>query len=384
VSTEEWARQWDVVVVGGRLAGAVTAHALAPWARDVLVVERTRPEMFWPQQLSWDRPVNLLWADLGLIDTVLACGAPRLRGITRRVLGVSVGGQFPVDDEHSYRMSVARDVLDPALADRAAKHPNVRVLRPARVVEPVLAGPRVTGVRIVHEGVTAEVPATLVVFADGRRSQAPGWLGAVEYASIPSPWTTLISYRTELPLPHDHIYYARTPGSLLTVIPTGPNQWCVGTILHEELIARQGVAAARLHEQTAVEDPVLGPALAVGRRASRVGGAGRLRMYRRPMTGPGWCLVGDSGLHLDPMSAMGCRAALVTAKLLRDRVAELGRVSRDPADYAALTRRRDALLDREWASTRQGIGVEEGRSAARGLDADAALLETTQRGMLGA
>ena len=75
------------------------------------------------------------------------------------------------------------------------------------------------------------------------------------------------------------------------------------------------------------------------------------------MTGPGWCLVGDSGFHLDPLTAHGTHAVLATVRLLRDRVADLGGISADPADYADLGARRDALLHREWDLTRRVIGV---------------------------
>jgi flavin-dependent dehydrogenase len=378
---------WDVVVVGARLAGAVTAHALAPYAERVLLVERRLPEAFWPQQVTWDRPDNLVWAALGLTGTVLGCGAPQLRGHTRRTLGVSVEYSYPTDDEHCYRMSVSREVLDPALAARAAQHPNVRVLRPARVTGAVQAGGRVTGVRLEHRGERAEVSATLVVFADGRRSRHADPIGAAPYDVVPSPWTALLSYHRDLPLPPDHTWYDRRPGSMLITTPTGPGQWCVAAALHADLIAAHGRSPVQLYHETVAADPVVGPAVAAGTAASRVGGAGRLRLHRRPMTGPGWCLVGDSGFHLDPMSALGTRAALTTARLLRDRVADLGRISADPRDYADLTARRDAALGPAWDATRRIIAVyqpgPEALERARRLAVDDAAREEQLRAQFG-
>jgi hypothetical protein len=40
------------------------------------VVDASRPTALWPQQSTWDREGNLAWAELGLLETVLACGAP--------------------------------------------------------------------------------------------------------------------------------------------------------------------------------------------------------------------------------------------------------------------------------------------------------------------
>lgn len=378
---------WDLVVVGGRLAGALTAHALAPYAGRVLLVDRSTTTSFWPQQVTWDRPGNLLWEDLGLTDTVLSCGAPKLFGHTRRTLGVSVEYRYPDDDAHCYRMSVSREVLDPVLAERAAQAENVRLLQPARVTGPVLDHGRVTGVRLLHNGVQSEVSATLVVFADGRVSANAEVVGAHCYRSVPSPWTALLSYYRGLPLPTDRIWFSRQSGSMLIVTPTGPDQWCVATGLHRDLIARHGLHPALVYRKVVAADPVIGPAVVEGEATSRVGGAGRLRMYRRPMSGPGWCLVGDSGFHLDPMSALGAYAVLSTVRLLRDRVADLGRISGSAHHYADLTDLRDAALAREWDFTQQVIGVyrpgPEAVERARRLSEDPAAVQALLRTQMG-
>jgi glycine/D-amino acid oxidase-like deaminating enzyme len=47
------AGHWEVVVVGGRIAGASTAWALAPYAERILVVDASRPTALWPQQSTW-------------------------------------------------------------------------------------------------------------------------------------------------------------------------------------------------------------------------------------------------------------------------------------------------------------------------------------------
>jgi flavin-dependent dehydrogenase len=105
------------------------------------------------------------------------------------------------------------------------------------------------------------------------------------------------------------------------------------------------------------------------------------------MTGPGWCLVGDSGFHLDPMSALGAHAVLSTVRLLRDRVAGLGQVSAVPADYADLGARRDALLTREWDLAHRLISVYEPGAAvierARQLAEDADAVRAEMRTQMG-
>jgi flavin-dependent dehydrogenase len=375
------------VVVGARLAGAVTAHLLAPYARRVLLVDRTGPGTFWPQQVTWDRPDNLLWADFGLTDTVLACDAPKLRGHTRRTLGIDVEYRYPDVDEHCYRMSVAREVLDPALAARAARHENVRLLRPARVTGPILEGRRVTGVRLRWRGRDLEVPATLVVFADGRTSHNPDLIGAKPYRSVASPWTALLSYHGGLGLPPDRTWYSRQAGSMLIATPTGRDEWCVAAAMHRDLIARHGVHPTVLYRRLADADPVIGPTLAGGTALTRVGGGARLRLHRRPMTGPGWCLVGDSGFHLDPMTALGTRAVLTTARILRDRYADVGRITGSQHEHADLGRLRDAALANAWDFTEQVIRVyrpgPEAVERARALATDQEAVHALLRAQMG-
>jgi 2-polyprenyl-6-methoxyphenol hydroxylase-like FAD-dependent oxidoreductase len=381
------AQRWDLVVVGARIAGALTAHALAPYARSVLLLDRSGSDAYWPQQLSWDRPDNLIWHELGLTDTVLACGAPRLRGHTRWTLDVAVDCQYPADDEHCYRMSVPREVLDPALAACAAGRPNVTLLRRAKVTDVIRDGGRVTGVRFGHQGTTHEVRCELVVFADGRTSRGADRVGAVPYLTKPSPWTGLLSYYRDLPLPEDRIHYSRQPGSMLIVTPCGPSLWCVATGLHQALIAQRGEHPALTYARTAHADPVIGPALVAGRRITPIGGAGKLRMHRRPMSGPGWCLAGDAGYHLDPMSALGARAVLTTVKLLRDRVADIGQIATSPDAYRGLTVQRDTLLAAEWDFTERILDSYAPDAAAteraRRLAANPGAIETDLRARMG-
>ncbi|MBO4206248.1 FAD-dependent oxidoreductase [Micromonospora echinofusca] len=342
---------WDVVVVGGRIAGASTAWALAPYAERILVVDASRATAFWPQQSTWDRTGNLAWAELDLLDTVLACGAPRTYGDTQRIGDEVVERVYPLEDGYSYRMSVAREVLDPALLAAAQSRGNVTVWRPAQVRDVTTDAGRVRGVTVRHAGVDREVTCDLLVLADGRLSRNVQRVGATAYQVIESPWFALLAYYENLPLPTDRSYFSLQDRSVLICTPCGDKQWCIALDLHQSLIDATGRHPARSYDRMVRDDPHLGPAVAAGRRTTTVGGAGRMRMLRRPMSGPGWCLVGDAGYHLDPVTAQGTRAALVTARILRDRIAAAGRIA--GADLTGLTAERDAALAEDWAYTAQ-------------------------------
>lgn len=345
------AGHWDIVVVGGRIAGASTAWALAPYAERILVVDASRPTTFWPQQSTWDREGNLAWAELGLLETVLACGAPRTYGDTQRVGADVVERTYPREDDYSYRMSVPREVLDPALLAAARGRGGVTVLRPARVRDITVVGDRVCGVTVRHRCVDTRLTCDLLVLADGRLSRTVGLVGATAYRVLESPWFALLAYYEDLPLPTDRSYFSLQDRSVIICTPCGDRQWCIALDVHQSLIDAAGRHPAQMFTQMVGDDPHLGPAVAAGRRSTSIGGAGRMRMLRRPMSGPGWCLVGDAGYHLDPVTAQGTRAALVTARLLRDRIADAGRIA--GADLEGLTEQRDAALEADWEYTEQ-------------------------------
>lgn len=350
------AERFSVVVVGARIAGAAAARVLAPHVGDVLLLDRGGPAAFWPQAASWDRHTNLLWSELGLLDTVLGCGAPRITGHTFRTLDTEVVHDYPDDDEHCYRMGVAREDLDPALAAAAAAEGNVTLLRRAKVTGVLREGERAVGVTYLHGGTVHEVRCDLVVFADGRVSRNADRLGAQPYATLPSPWAALLYYCENVGLPAKRSYYSRQPGSVVVVVPTGPTTWCVSASVHQDLVRRSGRPAVRVFDDLVSGDALVGAAVRGGTRVSPVGGAGRLRLLRRPMAGPGWCLVGDCGYFLDPITALGTKAALASVRLLRDRVADAGTLT-SPTLHTGLTRRRDDLLDADWQRTVAAVGT---------------------------
>ncbi|HXP20381.1 MAG TPA: FAD-dependent monooxygenase [Streptosporangiaceae bacterium] len=350
------AGHWSVVVVGGRIAGATAAWALAPYAERVLVVDASQATSFWPQQATWDRSGNLLWADLGLLDAVLACGAPRTYGHAFRVGGDVTEHDYPQEDAHSFRMTVPREVLDPALLRAAQSRDNVTVARPAQVRGIVTGNGRVRGVTVRHRGADIAIGCDLLVLADGRLSRNADRLGALPYRVVPSPWVAMLAYFADLPLPSDRGYFSLTGNSVAIATPCGDRLWCVSTDMHQAMIDASGRHPAREFDRIIAEDPHLGPAVAAGRRVTSVGGAGKLRMMRRPMSGPGWCLVGDAGYHLDPVTACGTRSALTAARLLRDRVAEAGGIDGVALDRTALdglTGQRDAALEEDWTESEQ-------------------------------
>src|SRR6185369_8410286 len=66
----------------------------------------------------------------------------------------------------------------------------------------------------------------------------------------------------------------------------------------------------------------MGKRIRAGRRAERFRGTPDLPSYFRQPHGPGWALVGDAGLPLDPVTGQGIGYAFRDAELLADAVAD--------------------------------------------------------------
>ena len=64
----------------------------------------------------------------------------------------------------------------------------------------------------------------------------------------------------------------------------------------------------------------LGERIRAGRRAERFRGTPDLPSYLRQPYGPGWALVGDAGLLMDPVTGQGISHAFRDAELLADAI----------------------------------------------------------------
>src|SRR5262249_26873225 len=169
----------DVVVAGGRVAGASTALLLARAGARVALVERGSPERDTVSTHALMRAGVLQLARWGVLDRVVAAGTPPV-GHTAFVypdgerVPVSIRGTHGVEALYAPR----RTLLDPLLLG-LAEEAGVDVLRHTDVVGLTRApGGRVTGVAIRGGTGEARLSADLVVGADGLRSTVAGDVGA--------------------------------------------------------------------------------------------------------------------------------------------------------------------------------------------------------------
>src|SRR5262245_58003630 len=111
----------DVVVVGARAAGAATARLLASMGHDVVVVDRALfpSDTISTHQLARTGVVAL--SRWGLLDDVLASGAPAIRHVSFTALGESTTRVVKNKSGVDLLVAPRRYRLDTLLADAAAR-----------------------------------------------------------------------------------------------------------------------------------------------------------------------------------------------------------------------------------------------------------------------
>lgn len=348
----------DVVIVGGRCAGAALGAYLARDGASVVVLEAVA--LGTDQVLSTHtiHPAGMDVLDELGVGNAVRQGAPPARTL-----------RLHFDDAHLDVVPPdGRDECCPrrkrldGLLQGAAAAAGAQVRDRTRVIALVRENGRVAGVKAEHGGRTTDIRARWVVGADGRRSTVAKLCGADEYLGYDWPRGAYWAYWNAPAVWHSAQYpydvVLRFIGRARRLIfTTDYGQLLLGTMPPVEDARRWRTTnhtAAYLDDLR--RDPIFAPLVAEGTLASPVVGTVRERFYFRRAAGPGWALVGDAGHHKDPLIGWGIAEALAQAKQLA----------------AAIGTGREDALERYWrqrdvdALPRFRLGEERG--AAEGIN----------------
>jgi len=308
---------YDVIVVGGRAAGAATAMLLARGGLRVLVIEATRRGTDTLSTHALMRGGVLQLHRWGQLGAVTATGTPAIRATE-----FSYGGELETVDIRtadgvSALRAPRRTVLDPLLLD-AAQAAGAEIRSPAQVTALLTDRGRVRGIEGITRGTGTAFRATaaLTVGADGRNSmvaravnapfQRRGTVsGGLVYGYFPG-------------LPRDRYHWAYGSGVAAGVVPTAEGLACVwaGTSTGRFDTLRTTGLEATFRQLLAEADPRVAGSIAATVPAGPLRGFPGTPGYLRACAGPGWALVGDSGYFKDPITAHGLTDALRDAELL--------------------------------------------------------------------
>jgi flavin-dependent dehydrogenase len=311
----------DVVVVGGRVAGALTALRLAQRGVAVRLLEARH---FPSDTLSthFFRGDGLVRGldEVGVLEEVLASGAPPLRCQYDALDDGPARLEPPQDPGRvGFCLSVRRVTLD-AIVARRCQQAGVDVRTDTKVVDVVRDGGRVVGV-VDATGTTHR--ATAVVGADGRRSRMAGLLDAGDDERHPPARAMYYRYATGWQSP-DEVgpEFSLVGDELGYVFPSDGDLVCIAisiTLADHEL-GRTNAAdylERRLRSHPSLAGRVEGltwvGGVYVGLPAESV---------LRAAAGDGWALVGDAGTGQDPWAGMGMDTASRQAEVFAEAFAE--------------------------------------------------------------
>jgi flavin-dependent dehydrogenase len=295
---------YDVVIVGGRCAGAATGMVLARAGLRVLIIDRSAEgsDTLSGQMIKPDGVGRL--AALGVLPDLLASGCPPISGV-----------EFVVEDRPEARpatmpgalpaMAPRRTVLD-RLLQHHARHAGAHVRHRCtfRSWE--------AGVVTLDGG--RRVRARLLIGADGRRSATAAAVGAPHTHRGPGRSCAWYGYWDGAGL--TELRAELRNGVFAGAFPTHDDQ--VLAFVQLPVTAWRHRHGEPDYHAGLRRCPTVADALGGARRRGRVLGAKDLPTFFRQATGSGWVLVGDAAHHKDPFAARGIADALLGAQLLAD------------------------------------------------------------------
>jgi flavin-dependent dehydrogenase len=337
---------FDVVVVGGRVAGASTAMLLARAGARVALLDRASYGTDTVSTHGLMRGGVLQLVRWGLLDDMVAAGTPPIH---RTLFTYADGGA----DRIAIRASGGVDalyaprrlVLDRLLVD-AAVAAGAEVMHETSVTALLRDdNGRVGGVVATDRwGRTFELRGTITVGADGFRSTVADEAGAAYLRRGRAASAVLYRYYADIGTSDYEWAWAVGGGAGFT--PTNDGLTCVFvSATPARMRAQRHHGGERAFVALLAETaPDLAGRVRSATPDGRLHGWPGLPGFVRQSWGPGWALVGDAGYFKDPITMHGITDALRDAELLADALLEaLGGEVTETAPLARYQATRDRI-----------------------------------------
>ena len=337
---------YDVIIVGARIAGAATAALLAQQGARVLLLDRvTFPASTVSCPIFFGNSLQVL-ERIGVLREVEAIGAPKIRFYGTRTPDFDLVTRLPESHGFDYAYSIRRDVLDAVILDKVKTSPHITLREGFTVSGLVESDGRVVGVRGRQGGGAVEtLLANAVVGADGKRSFVARAVKAANYDEIKGQTSIFYAYYRDFAPLHEPsaVVYAdpqAMKGVLVFDADAGLTVVSVGVLADDFAAARKDPEATI--ERIWREVPELAARGRNATRATPVMGQAPVDSFYRQSYGPGWALVGDAGMYLDPITGQGINNALRSAELFAEAWTQTRRRASWVNAMAHYQRRRDA------------------------------------------
>jgi flavin-dependent dehydrogenase len=317
-------RDYDVIVVGGRPAGATLAARLGMAGLHVLLLERAQ----FPSLPGASSPIiysstMALLDEIGADEGEYARSTPKLHYMVNDSPGMQMKLRIPEAYGRDYAYAIDRARFDDALLRTAGRLPSVNAWDGFSVTDLLWEDGCVVGV----EGHSDDkhrrrLTADLVVGADGRFSTVARKVDAEAHdEATDHPTSLLYAYWRGARPNHEPcaMAYGENNGYGLLVMDSADDTVCVCVEGRAELLESGGRAEVHYLDLVRRATPIW-QRIENGEMVTSVRGMRKVgNLYRTP-GGPGWALVGDAYHQKDPIDGQGIYDAVFTAKLLSDAI----------------------------------------------------------------
>jgi flavin-dependent dehydrogenase len=319
---------FDTIVVGARCAGAPLATLLARAGQKVLLLDSDKLPSDQPLSTHFIHALGVDWLDeLGVGAGVRELSPPS-RVSRLDMLGAPIDVGYP---RGRAAHCIRRSVLDGLLQD-AAVAAGAELRDRTEVVGLLRDGVRVCGVEARNPGGVERLRARVVVGADGRNSTVAQLVGAKEYLGYDALrfgywgyWPAPRAWRQDAELKRFDAYIGfGRDRDVRFVFQCDADLLLLGVVPRmSELDAFRGdFEAAYLDAMR--RETVTAKLVEDNQRVGKLIGIKKARFFFRDAAGPGFALVGDAGLHKDPVAGLGITDALRDARSLARAILEGG------------------------------------------------------------
>ena len=308
-------KEFDIIIVGARAAGASLAILLGRMGKRVVVIDKAR---FPSDTLSTHHMSHLHYLrELGVLQEVEKTG---LRKITR--MRTYIGESFVEGPRASYTLIPRRKHLDQILLEKALTYETVVLKEETFVSDLLWEEGQVTGVYTVNkQGESEQITADLVVGADGRNSAIANWVKAEEYhTERPLRPVFYGYYKGVQPLLEPATEIFLNEGRVGFLFPMEEGMDCLGLEIHPEefktFAEHPQQAFERTYRNLYQMDIRLKQAVLEGKMVFTPG----VPNFFRQSFGSGWVLLGDAAHSKDPSTGLGINDAFMQSFMLADAI----------------------------------------------------------------